>query len=290
MKKLFTLLLVAAVSVTTFAQKQELTFQRMENAKEIQFPVNRDDGTWITWDKDNWNGNSIGTNGPAKFMVGSRWEPADLEDYEGWYINAISFIPAEAAADYRLRIWSGADFNFDEVYDQEIPWQSIKIGEFTVINLTTPYKIETEGVFDILFGYHIDTPQGYPAGCDEGPAVTGKGDLIRFDAPGEEWENIASMGLNYNWVLRALVSETPAVGVETLGGYQVNAYPNPFTNEITFSGDVEQVVIYNLIGQEVMNVRVSGSSVSTSDLANGVYMVTFQNQYGERAVRKMIKQ
>ena len=31
---------------------------------------------------------------------------------------------------------------------------------------------------ELWIGYNIDTPAGFPAGCDGGPAVTGYGDLI----------------------------------------------------------------------------------------------------------------
>ncbi|HZJ74699.1 MAG TPA: T9SS type A sorting domain-containing protein [Perlabentimonas sp.] len=71
---------------------------------------------------------------------------------------------------------------------------------------------------------------------------------------------------------------------------EVNAYPNPFTDKISISNaKVERVVIYNLIGQEVMNARVNGNTVDTSELLGGVYVVSFEGD-GERVIRKMIKQ
>ena len=70
----------------------------------------------------------------------------------------------------------------------------------------------------------------------------------------------------------------------------LSAYPNPFTNHISVSSNVERVVVYNLIGQEVLNVRNTNSKIITSDLSSGVYVVSFEGMNGERAIRKMIKQ
>ncbi len=288
MKKLFTLLLVAAVSVTSFAQKYELTVHKNDAAKEIQFPTNdRAEGEWIYWDKANETENSIGTGGAATFMVGSRWTDFDIDDYNGWKITKMSFIAGDnafAVATYVLKIW--APGGMTELYSQDV---DVAAGAtWLEFELDEPFTIDASQ--ELWFGYWIDTPSGHPAGCDAGPAVKGKGDKIRFDDPEEVWENLSdlSASLNYNWSLRAYVEGGNSV--ETLGGYQVNAYPNPFTNEIQFDGNVSQVIIHNLIGQEVMNVKVNGTSVSTSDLSNGVYMVTFQNEIGERSIRKMIKQ
>ncbi len=84
----------------------------------------------------------------------------------------------------------------------------------------------------------------------------------------------------------------PASGVNSSVFDNLTAYPNPFSNEITLNdaSKVERVVIYNLVGQMVMDVRMTSNTINTSDLSSGVYVVTFVGSNGERAVRKMIKQ
>jgi hypothetical protein len=81
------------------------------------------------------------------------------------------------------------------------------------------------------------------------------------------------------------------VGISTNQFNNLKAYPNPFTTEITISdaSKVDRVVVYNLIGQEVMNVKVTNNTINTSDLSRGVYVVAFEGENGERAIRKMIK-
>jgi hypothetical protein len=73
----------------------------------------------------------------------------------------------------------------------------------------------------------------------------------------------------------------------------LKVYPNPFSSHITITNaeKVNRVVITNLIGQIVKDVTLNGTeTISTSELANGIYLVTFEGINGERAVRKMVKQ
>ncbi|MDD2279835.1 MAG: choice-of-anchor J domain-containing protein [Bacteroidales bacterium] len=85
------------------------------------------------------------------------------------------------------------------------------------------------------------------------------------------------------------IYNSDAVGISTNQFDNLKAYPNPFTNEIKVNSNVERVVVYNLIGQEVMNVKMTNNTINTSDLSSGVYVVAFQGANGERAIRKMIK-
>jgi hypothetical protein len=73
----------------------------------------------------------------------------------------------------------------------------------------------------------------------------------------------------------------------------LNAYPNPFNNEIRIANaeNVSRITITNLIGQVVMDMPYRGeTTINTSDLNNGLYLVVFQSANGQRVVRKMIKQ
>ena len=92
-------------------------------------------------------------------------------------------------------------------------------------------------------------------------------------------------------VTKAIVL-TPVVGVGVNTFANLTAYPNPFRDEIRVSNasEVKRVVITNLIGQQVMDVRLADSVIPTSSLPQGVYLVTFFGSNGERTVKKMVKQ
>jgi len=73
----------------------------------------------------------------------------------------------------------------------------------------------------------------------------------------------------------------------------LTAYPNPFTNEIRFDGtqDVKRVIVTSITGQVLRNVEIGQVNfVNTQDLPQGIYLVTFMNDKGEKAVHKMIKE
>jgi hypothetical protein len=82
------------------------------------------------------------------------------------------------------------------------------------------------------------------------------------------------------------------VGVNTNALNNLSVYPNPFGNQITISNPsvVSRVVVANLLGQVVMDVRTNGvATVETAKLSAGIYLVTFEAANGESVVRKMVK-
>jgi hypothetical protein len=82
------------------------------------------------------------------------------------------------------------------------------------------------------------------------------------------------------------------VGINSNTLSNLSAYPNPFSNQITISNPslVSRVVVANLIGQVVMDIRTNGlATLETASLSAGVYLVTFEAANGDRLVRKMVK-
>ena len=68
-------------------------------------------------------------------------------------------------------------------------------------------------------------------------------------------------------------------------------YPNPFSNEINISNSasVKSIEITNLAGQKVKSVIFNGKSISTGDLAAGIYFITIESITGNKVVHKMVK-
>ncbi|MDD4672415.1 MAG: T9SS type A sorting domain-containing protein, partial [Bacteroidales bacterium] len=84
------------------------------------------------------------------------------------------------------------------------------------------------------------------------------------------------------------------VGIETNSLSNFKAYPNPFTNTIWIENveNASRIVIFNLIGQQVINVDLTNTNrteINTDNFLSGVYFVTIINNQGQKAVRKMIK-
>ena len=83
--------------------------------------------------------------------------------------------------------------------------------------------------------------------------------------------------------------------VETGVFTNLKVFPNPFRNFIALENaqGVSRMVITNLIGQKVMETQLSGAereTIQTDGLTNGIYLMVFEAENGERVIRRMVKE
>ncbi len=84
-------------------------------------------------------------------------------------------------------------------------------------------------------------------------------------------------GASIAYIDNVMFSKASAVGVESTKSENVNIYPNPSNEILNISADknIENVVIYNSIGQVVLSTQVSANvaKINIAELANGLYTV-----------------
>jgi hypothetical protein len=79
------------------------------------------------------------------------------------------------------------------------------------------------------------------------------------------------------------------VGIHDLNNKQIKIYPNPATNKLTISTNtdtpIREVIIYNQLGQNVLQINEPHNSIDVSMLENGIYIIeivtnerTFRNK------------
>ena len=146
----------------------------------------------LEWDNGINTGNSIGTGGPVEFDVAARWTPAQMATYPGYCITEVGFVPAESQASYRIRIWQGDTASVLHV-DQPVIYP--EIGSWNNIFLDEVYPIDITK--ELWVGYYVNAQTGYPAGCDNGPAVDGYGNMMNYGG----WQTLLEINpeLDYNW-------------------------------------------------------------------------------------------
>jgi len=158
-------------------------------------------GVWMQWDLGTNNGNGIGLNGGGTFSVASHWDVASLADYIGLTITQIQFFPnSDPNATFTIKVWTGANGN-NEVLSQDVP--SFNVDEWNIVDLSTPIPID--GNQDFWFGYEVTHGEDmFPAGCDDGPAIAGYGDMIYMNG---SWSSLFGLNpdLNYNWNIAGYV-------------------------------------------------------------------------------------
>ena len=159
---------------------------------------------WIYWGPGtNPDNNGIGTGGAVIFSVAHRFTPDNLLDLDvaGLSITAIKFWPRESVATYTVKVWCGGSSNpwnaGTEVHSQ--PTTNLVYGNWNEVILNTPVYIDPTQ--EIWIGYEVNTPTGWPAGCDPGPHVNGFGNLILWN---DVWSPLIDLNpaLTYNWCVQ----------------------------------------------------------------------------------------
>ncbi len=163
---------------------------------------------WVRWDSG-LNDDSIGTGGAAEFTIASRWPLENLFDFVGQSLYAVEFWPAQAAATYTIRVWTGGSPTNPGTLATEQVVTTPTIDAFNVVVLDNPVAIPLGE--ELWFGVHVNTTTGYPAGCDAGPAHDGLGNMMYFQGA---WTTLLALAptLNYDWNLGGYIGySAPAV-------------------------------------------------------------------------------
>jgi hypothetical protein len=165
-------------------------------------PQGQQTGEWISWCNTEDVENSIGTGGPAVFDVAIMFDSADLTQYQGDALTRVKFAPFWQDCIYTIKIWSGGspDAPGDLIYSSVA--QNVLTEEWNLHVLSSPIPIPGDRLW---IGYEVNTQGGYPAGCDDGPHVQGKGNFINFGG----WTTLVELAptLSYNWLIQGFVAD-----------------------------------------------------------------------------------
>jgi len=175
------------------------------NEPEIPTPP----ALWIYWDNGVYAG-GVGLLSGGVWSLAQRWDAGQLTDWIGddlsnAQITKISFVLNDAGFNsVTLKIWSGNNAS-TLLYQQEV--EDPEIEKWVVVMLDTPVDFDVNE--ELWIGYTVDQIPGntFPAGYDEGPAVSGYGDMITTD--GTTWDRISDFGIDNNWAIHAFVEELP---------------------------------------------------------------------------------
>lgn len=93
-------------------------------------------------------------------------------------------------------------------------------------------------------------------------------------------------------VTSAAPEDTGSVGINELA-LQLGVYPNPANSSLTVTTNVQlsELTIYNLAGQQVLNVQTPNTSahIDIADLQNGVYILSGETTDGKRMHTRFVK-
>jgi len=162
---------------------------------------------WFNYDDGN-NADGIGLTSGGDWDVAMRIPSGDLQQYHGYKISKIKFYAKEGfPIEYSITVWEGSNPP-DLVKVQYVP--SPNIEAWTEVYLEDNLYVNAS--IDLWVGYWVQNqPEGsYPAGVDDGPAITGFGDLMSTD-DGDTWDALSTFdppNLDYNWNLQVYVVDS----------------------------------------------------------------------------------
>lgn len=167
-----------------------------------QPPTADDVGEWITWSDLDCHDNAVGTGSTALFDVAQMFDADDLAEYQDLEISMVKFVPCYADCIYTIKIWYGGSANAPGELVYSAPAQNISPYQWNVHALSAPIPIPTDRLW---IGYEVNTQGGYPAGCDVGPAVEGKGNLINLAG----WTTLSAYlpFISCNWSIQGFVCQ-----------------------------------------------------------------------------------
>jgi len=217
-------------------------------------PAGTNIDTWIHYD-DGVNFDAIGTGGAVVFDVAARWDLTQLVEYDGASVTQIAFYPYEATATYRVRVWIGAGAA-NLVVDQACTPIN---DQWNTVTLTTPVPVDITQ--ELWVGYNVNTPTGFPAGVDAGPAVDTYGNMMNI---GGAWQTLLEINeeLNYNWNIQAHLMSVAGVSMpvskttqpnHNAGGLSFVTNPNPIHSNQAFapeSNGSRELAGYNIYRNE----------------------------------------
>jgi hypothetical protein len=189
------LLLIAIAATFSITSCKKLDFTKTEPPNPLP------DEYWLKYD-DGTNYTGVFANSGMAFDIAVKFSTGQLYAYQGFTISKIKFFPLTGApAAYSVTLWEGSVPDLFHVQNT-----TIVEGQWNTVSIDQPYTVNSS--LELWVGVWIrDYPSGtYPAGCDDGPAIPGYGDLYSID-DGITWNSLFNAdGLNYNWNLQVMLT------------------------------------------------------------------------------------
>lgn len=138
---------------------------------------------------------AVMTPEPIPFEVGARFDAMDLMPYSNRFLSSVNVFLFSTEADFLIKVYT------DESGEQplyEIPMDNPQLNQWNEVSL--PERIELNGLENLWLSYEIFPQQEYlPIATDLGPAIVGKGDMVRI--AGSPWQNLSSFAIDLNWAI-----------------------------------------------------------------------------------------
>ena len=157
---------------------------------------------------------------------------------------------------------------------------------FTITNETAnPFTINSISDTEYLFDY--ETSIDLPATLNVGESMDVTVSFVQHVKGYIETtiEIVSNLGTQ---TISVRVNEEIYSGVVENDAKSYEVYPNPMSNTLYINGDVQDVTIFNAVGQKVLFVE-NTNEIAVDDLSEGLYFVRISDKRGNSVVKKIVK-
>lgn len=169
---------------------------------------------------------------------------------------------------------------------EEIVFDELEEATFTIANETTnPFTINDINHEGLIW---VETSAELPATLEAGESMevtVGINTLVKgyIETTVEIVSSITTQTVSVK-----IDEELISTGVDenTVASFEV--YPNPMNNTLYINGNVQDVTIFNAVGQQVLFVE-NENEINVNDLSEGLYFVRISDKNGNNAVKKIVK-
>lgn len=321
MKKIFTLLSVAAFSAT-FAQTQKINTNETLTSAVIQ-PNNTSGVTTETATYSQVSTDDIAST-TGVLSCSSLTSPIQLsrvydlqtefglnEAFTPTHIDISGRPSAGASIEGYLYQYNGADFggdllaaeDFEELpaygfyssaTNQAAQWVQVEMYDTVEIPAGTKFATSLVMIISGTANNYANSfvPWQNADATETNPAYFGGPyGTCAIDANGN-WVNPKPLFSNVGTYQMKVTGTVENLGTVELGGAALKAYPNPATSELNISVDGANVVgveITDVTGRVVSSQSLRSGKVNVSKLAQGVYFVRVKDDKGVTRIQKFIK-
>jgi hypothetical protein len=144
-----------------------------------------------------YSNNAVGFNGAATWYSAVRLTPTVT-----CTLSAVIFYQRDASVDDYVFVYGPGTATTPGPVLDSVPYSASGTEQWKRVELSQ--RIELPVGVDIWMGPRIvQTAQCWPLGIDAGPAIDQRGDWINYQSA---WEEIQTLGLDYNWNIRGIIS------------------------------------------------------------------------------------
>ncbi len=246
-------------------------------------------GEWLNYDSGQVNELLIGLADPGTANIAALWPAGSLSDFAGDSFSKMAFVAGSHYATYTIKIWSGQSAQ-TLLYSQ--PVQSFEANAWNEVLLDTPVLIEPNTTYWLGLEIAQLIPIVGVIAVDQGPPLTGFGDMISF---GGDWFSLSDVTPYYgNWRLRFFASTelipdalsptgSPAELLSSTGAELISTPLNPARNgntSLLLTAEFLGVNIYR-DGVKLNADPLNDAYFTDEDLSEGVYLYEVTKVYDE---------